>query len=296
LQEFVTRVTNHVPALMRLVEVCVDGGLEATMYSAQAQLADAYIASGSATEAMCLSEDLVAREPWDRANIERFRRALILTGEPEPDALIADRLSGNAPFMSTDLSYVADTDLGGIEASSFEPAAESAASPTAHERSNRAEVDLSVSLDGADGPDATTPDVFTKLRDSSRAAVEAAEHEYERGMTLYEAGQIDDCVQPLQAASYAPRFRFTTGALLGRIFRDSGRADKAVEWFERAAQAPATTAEEGQLLLYDLADALESIGEPVRALAVCLELQAEAGDYRDLAARVDRLTKAQDGG
>ena len=32
LQEFVTRVPNHIPALMRLVEICVDGGLEATMY------------------------------------------------------------------------------------------------------------------------------------------------------------------------------------------------------------------------------------------------------------------------
>src|SRR5258708_21987988 len=48
LQEFVTRVPNHIPALMRLVEICVDGGLESTMYSAQAQLADAYIAAGAA--------------------------------------------------------------------------------------------------------------------------------------------------------------------------------------------------------------------------------------------------------
>ena len=92
LQEFVTRVPNHVPALMRLVEICVDGGLEATMYSAQAQLADAYIAAGAATEARFIAEDLVAREPWDKSNIERFRRALELLGEPDPDALIAQRL------------------------------------------------------------------------------------------------------------------------------------------------------------------------------------------------------------
>ena len=43
LNEFVNRVPNHIPALMRLVEICVDGGLEATMHSAQAQLADAYL-------------------------------------------------------------------------------------------------------------------------------------------------------------------------------------------------------------------------------------------------------------
>ena len=103
LQEFVTRVPNHIPALMRLVEICVDGGLEATMYSAQAQLADAYIAAGLAAEARFIAEDLVAREPWERANIERFRRALVLLGEPDPDGLIAERLSGQTPFMSTDL-------------------------------------------------------------------------------------------------------------------------------------------------------------------------------------------------
>ena len=44
----------------------------------------------------------MAREPWDRANIERFRRALEMLGESDPDAIIADRLSGDSPFMATD--------------------------------------------------------------------------------------------------------------------------------------------------------------------------------------------------
>ncbi len=105
LQEFVTRVPNHIPALMRLVEICVDGGLDATMYSAQAQLADAYIATGQASEARFIAEDLVAREPWEKSNIERFRRALVLLGEPDPDGLIASRLSGESPFTATDLSF-----------------------------------------------------------------------------------------------------------------------------------------------------------------------------------------------
>src|SRR5438270_13688415 len=88
---------------MRLVEICVDGGLEATMYSAQAQLTDAYIAVGAAAEARFIAEDLVAREPWERANIERFRRTLEMLGEPDPDGVIAERLSGESPFTSTDL-------------------------------------------------------------------------------------------------------------------------------------------------------------------------------------------------
>src|SRR5207244_549022 len=108
LQEFVTRVPNHIPALLRLVEICVDGGLETTMYSAQAQLADAYITAGAAAEARVIAEDLVAREPWERSNIERFRKTLVLMQEPDPDALIAERLSGQSPFTSVDLF---DSDL-----------------------------------------------------------------------------------------------------------------------------------------------------------------------------------------
>ena len=50
----------------------------------------------------------MAREPWERANIERFRHALVLMGEPDPDGLIAQRLSGQVPFTSTDLSLGGD--------------------------------------------------------------------------------------------------------------------------------------------------------------------------------------------
>jgi hypothetical protein len=64
---------------------------------------------------------------------------------------------------------------------------------------------------------------------------------------------------------------------------------QAVEYFERAAEAPAPTRDQGQQLLYDLGDALEAAGERARALAVFLELQADAGQYRDLTARIDRL-------
>jgi hypothetical protein len=68
---------------------------------------------------------------------------------------------------------------------------------------------------------------------------------------------------------------------------------QAIESFERAAGAPAPNAEDGRLLLYDLADALEDAGEGPRALAIFMDLQAEAGTYRDVPVRVDRLAKVQ---
>lgn len=381
LQEFVTRVPHHVPALMRLVEICVDGGLEATMYSAQAQLADAYIASGQAAEARFIAEDLVAREPWDRSNLERFRRALELLGEPDPEALIAERLSGQSPFMTTDLFLdshefsssvppdapkAADSPapqapmarppaapapppvspVNEIESGppvESKPAAKRAAKPAskppargdrdlfeisahtidlesilgelesppavAHASTESVEVDLSIVLDDikrpqrrpeapAEAPASAPGDldgVFAHLRDdaSRRSVMEEAEQQYKRGLALREAGDIDGCIVALQAASQAPRLRFVTASLLARILRDRGMNRQAVEWFEKAAQAPAPTAEEGHDLLYELADALEKEGEIVRALAISLELQAEAGAYRDVAARIDRLTKVQ---
>jgi hypothetical protein len=42
------------------------------------------------------------------------------------------------------------------------------------------------------------------------------------------------------------------------------------------------------MLLYELADALEAVGEVERALAICMELQADAGDFRDIKQRVTR--------
>ena len=104
LQEFVTRVPNHIPALMRLVEICVDGGLEATMYSAQAQLADAYIAGGLGRRGPLHrrgSGGARAVGPDRTSSVSGARWSC--SASPIPEALIAERLSGQSPFMTTDL-------------------------------------------------------------------------------------------------------------------------------------------------------------------------------------------------
>lgn len=84
--------------------------------------------------------------------------------------------------------------------------------------------------------------------------------------------------------------------MLGRLYRDHGEINDAIEWFERAAEASNSSADEGHALLYDLGLALEDAGETARALAVFLELQANAGEYRDVADRADRLARVQAGG
>jgi tetratricopeptide (TPR) repeat protein len=355
LQEFVTRVPNHIPALMRLVEICVDGGLESTMYSAQAQLADAYIEGGHATEARFIAEDLVAREPWDRANIERFRKTLVLLGEPDPDGLIAARLSGESPFLSTDLNGDSlfddpppapspEPDEAEIEqllaaAAAAEEAPKKTplkpmprrsgedqqfamsanaidlssilgdfdAKPPApeHHTGDDGEVDLSISLETIERPvppsfpqEVDLDGVFDSMRAQSakRSGLDEAEKEYKRGLALRKAGDINGCIEALEKASQAPKLRFGTSWLIARLYRDRGMMTEAREWLERASQATAPTRDESHQLLFELAEALENVGELARALAICIELQADAGSYRDIDSRIDRLTRVQAGG
>lgn len=307
LQEFVTRVRNHIVALMRLVEICVDGGLEATMYEAQAQLADAYLDVGRALEARIISEDLVAREPWNRANIERFRKALVMLGEKDPDAIIADRLSGDSPFLATntlDLNDGRDAAPAVVVPEPLPPSkARSGGSrrrtpaPPPPPSAGEEEVDLSDQLlaEEEDDDPRSLDEVFQDLRDEVERlpGEERAAEQYRAALTYRDMGLIEDAIRALEQAARSPRQRFDACSLLGRLHLDQGRAARAIEWFERAAEAPAPTPDAGRALLYDLAETLEFAGESARALAVFVELESEMAGYRDVAGRIERLSKTQ---
>ena len=316
LHEFTTRVPSHLIALMRLVEICVDGGLESTMYEAQAQLAEAYLASGRALEARIISEDLVAREPWNKANIDRFRRALVMLGEADPDAIIADRLSGESPFLATE-----KMDLN--EGASFESPKAAAPAPARAESgvageggspkadtdkkgkakpAEAIEVDLSDALSKPSKPLPLVPppprsldQVFRGIRDESGrgSSEEAAAEAYRLALTYHEMDMTDDAIKALETATRSPRQRFDAASMLGRLYLERKDTEHAIEWLERAAEAPAPTPDAGRALLYDLAKVLESAGEQSRALAVFVELEAESGGYRDVSVQIERLSKVQ---
>jgi tetratricopeptide (TPR) repeat protein len=109
-------------------------------------------------------------------------------------------------------------------------------------------------------------------------------------------GMTDEAAASLETAARSPTHRFEAAALLGRLYLKQDDLPHAVEWLERAAEAPAANADEAHELLYELGTILESSGETARALAVFIELQADAGEYRDVAARVDHLARVQTGG
>ena len=295
LHEFVTRVRRHIVALMRLVEICVDGGLEATMYSAQAQLADAYLDAGRGLEARIISEDLVAREPWDRANIERFRRALEMLGEADPDAIIADRLSGDSPFMATD-----KMDLN--EGVMFDDPVEVARAGRRRRerrgrpdrrvggRRRRGRAKAGKARQGARRPPrpADAPPKARRAQDDELAA-----EQLRLALTYRDMGMLDDAIQSLELAARSSRQRFEAASMLGRLHIDRGDRPRALDWFERRPRRRRRPVDAGRALLYDLADVLEDLGEAGRALAVFGELDADARGYRDVTARIERLSRVQ---
>ncbi|HUR35005.1 MAG TPA: tetratricopeptide repeat protein [Vicinamibacterales bacterium] len=140
--------------------------------------------------------------------------------------------------------------------------------------------------------------VFTRLRNevSNRPIDEASDAAFTRGVALFEAGELESSVEQLRLATRAPHRRFAASSLLARIYQQLQRTGEARDWLDRALDAPGLSDLERFDTLFRLADLLETSGEPERALAVCLELQAAAGDYRDLPARIDRLSRTQGGG
>ena len=349
LNEFVRRVPHHVVALMRLVEICVDGGLESSMQQAQSQLADAYLQDGRGLEARIISEDLVAREPWNTDHIDRFRRALVMLGEKDPDGIIADRLSGDSPFLATDTLDLNEgvffEDAPAVRAKAAAPpppppAPPAATPPPAAQKvqgpppaakppapaatpapaapvalDDDELIDLAIDDDElapvsappepvarpakpAAAPAASggaLDDVLEQMREDESAGSddEVAAEQYGLALTYRELGMLDDAVQALEVAASSPRQRFEAAAQLAELHLERHEVDKAISWYERAAESPAPNATAGRGLLYDFAETLEKAGQHARALAVFVELEAEAGGYRDVAYRILRLSKLQ---
>jgi tetratricopeptide (TPR) repeat protein len=309
LKQFVARHPGHVAALVKLVEVAVDAGLTHDLMPAQEALADAYIAAGQGAAARVIAEDLVTRAPRNTRQHRRLEHALRLVGDHTPADSVAAFVVMASALDPTDPDVkdkAPQVPLAPAEVSTDTVAT----GVSAGEAAEPHEIDLSEVLRQlkpmispsarpqkgprmADNPDPSNlDDVFRDFREevSRQSESDEADQRYKVALTYRDMGMIDDAVRELEQAARSPRLRFDASALLARLLRDRGEVAHAIDWFERAAEAPAPTPEAGRQLLYELGQALEMSGESARALAVYLELQADAGEYHDTAARVARLS------
>ena len=156
-----------------------------------------------------------------------------------------------------------------------------------------------VSTPGGMPPAPSLDEVFDEFRDATAAdkpVEEAAAEKYQLGLSYRKMGKLDEAIGALEMAALSPRYRFNSAVMLGRLYFDKQDPARAVDWLERAAEAPGPSEDDRRALLYHLGLTLERIGATARALAVLMELAADAGEYRDVAQRVERLARVQTGG
>jgi tetratricopeptide (TPR) repeat protein len=296
LQAF-SALTPHIPALAKLVEVCVDAGFEPLMRETQGLLADAYLRAGREAEARAITEDLRATgDGSDIVSDDFFAgldapRATAVAAQavdeprPEPGPSAPQPPPPAMPTQATDDAIVLEAlevDLSDVlkgigGAAPVLPQKAAAPEPPA----------------GAPAPDLET--VFDEMRSKASRDEQAAAagSEYHTAQEQILEGREDEAIELLQRVARVPAYRFRAASQLAGLFLQRGDTRSGVDWLERAAEAPAASAEEGAELLYRLGSTLESVGESARALAVLMELDADMPGYRDVGERVARLTRVQ---
>jgi tetratricopeptide (TPR) repeat protein len=296
-RRFADAFPAHLPALLRLVDISVDAGLHQETTEAQARLAEAHLAAGRPAEARVIAEDLLGRHPTDAQHEDRLRRTLVALGEPHVEAIIAERLNTGNVLGFEEFPLDLDSAPGqfdtatGREGRESEAAGRSADGTRANADAPGVDPEIAVAAAGTGG------DSFKGFHEdiTRQSLISVAEQHYKLALAYEEAGMPGQAITELRVAVRSPRRRFEAAAMLARLSLAGGRVDEAIDWFERAAEAPAPSLEACRKLLYELGDALDTAGEGARALAVFLELQAESSSYRDVARRVDRLRRAGTG-
>jgi len=111
--------------------------------------------------------------------------------------------------------------------------------------------------------------VLKGMRDEAAhdASPETAEQHFKLAATYVDMGMQEEAMRALEVAARSPRHRFRAGAMLAKAYLDSGDPLHAIEWYERAVEAPAPSPVAHHALLYELASVLEAHGEGARALA-----------------------------
>jgi tetratricopeptide (TPR) repeat protein len=134
---------------------------------------------------------------------------------------------------------------------------------------------------------------FEELRGKvARDQETRAREQLDRGLEYLADSRLDDAIASFEEAARTPGMRFEASSHLARICLSRDQLQAAVEWLERALEAPAPAPEARVALMYDLADTLARQGEGARAMALFMEVESESTGYRDVRERIAQLSQA----
>jgi tetratricopeptide (TPR) repeat protein len=133
--------------------------------------------------------------------------------------------------------------------------------------------------------------MVSDFRDRVDAEIESDDFEtrYNLGIAYRGMGLLDEAIGEFQRAARDPERLFDCASLLAACFEDKGLPQLAVSWLERGLEVPGRSDEEYQELRYELACALELVGDAGRAARMFVELYGENARLRDVAEKVKRL-------
>ncbi len=116
---------------------------------------------------------------------------------------------------------------------------------------------------------------------------------YERGTALKNVGLFKQAAEHFEKAAQDPAYALKGFAQMGLSLKKSGKQEEAIAAFRRALQVPSTSSKEQVQILYLLGRTLESLGRIPEALEAYRWLRREAPQYRDVAMRIESLSKGR---
>ena len=122
-----------------------------------------------------------------------------------------------------------------------------------------------------------------------------AREQFDRGVECLADSRFDEAIASFEEAARTPAMRFQASSHLARICLGRDDLQAAVDWLERALEAPAPVPEDRVALMYDLADTLARQGEGSRAMALFMEVESELSGYRNVRDRIAQLSQAEIG-
>ena len=259
--------------------------------------AEALLKDGRRSEALELFEEAVALDPKDREILDKRQKASA-EDEPTESASLSELIE---PLL-LESANVTDSSEGpqgnsfrGLESdASLNDDAIVLESTTADTAAVLAEIAAVPTSSAAESLPLET--FFEELRTRvARDQTTRAREQMERGLRHLEEQRPADAFANFEEAARDPAVRFEASAHLARICLGRGDLQDAVEWMERALEAPAPALDDRLSLMYDLADTLGQQGERERAMAVFMEIEADGAGYRDVRERIAGLTRPEIG-
>lgn len=113
---------------------------------------------------------------------------------------------------------------------------------------------------------------------------------FELGRRQMAAGKIDDAIASLQQAQRDPKRHLLAMSMLGQAFNKKGWHREAADTFTRALEGEPSE-ERAKELHYNLADALEQMGESAKALEHFSRVAQIDFNFRDVRTRIENLRK-----